>query len=361
MAALLKDSYNQAYILALADQVLSVYPDFCCAAFQKSIFDNEWPDKTLKARMGTISQALHQHLPEKFQQSIHLLHKIAPQFGGYEALFFPDFVEKYGLDNYQISVQALAYFTQYASAEFAVRAFILKYPQEMMAQLFLWSQSDNEHLRRLASEGCRPRLPWAKALSEFKKNPQPILIILEQLKNDPSEYVRRSVANNLNDISKDNPDMVIKIAQTWLPKKPHIDNSRQRLVKHACRGLLKQANPTILSLFGFNRRQDIKVIGFTVDKEVTVGDKLTFSLALTSKQTLGKLRIEFAIDFMKKNGQLANKIFQLSESTLKTKRKKIIKQFDFKTISTRKYYSGKHYLTIIINGQAVAKTAFILK
>ena len=361
MAARLKDSYNQAYIAKLAEQVLSVYPGFCCAAFQASIFDNKWSDKALKARMGTITQALHQFLPEKFQQSVHILQQIAPQFSGYEALFFPDFVEKYGLDNYQSSVQALAYLTRYASAEFAVRAFIVKYPQKMMAQLFIWSQSENEHLRRLASEGCRPRLPWAVALSEFKKNPQAVLIILEQLKNDPSEYVRRSVANNLNDISKDNPDIVIKVAKNWLLQKAHTDINRQRLVKHACRSLLKQANPTVLSLFAFNIRKDIKISAFTVDKEITIGDKLSFSFALTSNKKLGKLRIEFAIDFMKKNGRLADKIFHLSESTLNITHKKMAKKFDFKIISTRKYYSGKHYLTIIINGQAVAKEAFILK
>ncbi|ABM03162.1 DNA-3-methylpurine glycosylase [Psychromonas ingrahamii 37] len=369
MAEPLKDVYNKVFILDLADQVLSVYPDFCCTAFQDVIFDAEWDDKALKARIRTITNALHRFLPAPFEQSIVILEKIAHRFSGLEALFFPDFVEKYGLDHYQSSLQALEYFTRYSSAEFAVRPFILKYPEAMMAQMFIWSQSDNEHVRRLASEGCRPRLPWAFALSEFKQDPQPLFIILEQLKDDPSEYVRRSVANNLNDISKDHPAVVIKVAQRWLQQADNNDldnnnnlgNNRQRLVKHACRGLLKQANPIILSLFGFHRPENIKIIAFKVDDVVMMGDKLLFSFTLSSQAALGKLRVEFAIDFMKKNGSLAGKIFQISESTITKNCKQISKQFDFKKISTRQYYPGLHHLSVIVNGRLLSKKVFFLQ
>jgi 3-methyladenine DNA glycosylase AlkC len=362
MAELLKDVYSKVFIIDLADQVLCVYPDFCCIPFQEFIFDAKWNDKALKARIRTITNALHRFLPESFEQSIVILKKIAPRFGGLEALFIPDFVEKYGLEHYQTSLQALEYFTRYSSAEYAVRPFILKYPEAMMAQMFIWSQSDNEHVRRLASEGCRPRLPWAFALSEFKKDPQPLLIILEQLKDDHSEYVRRSVANNLNDISKDNPEVVIRVAQRWLREKYNANNNnRQRLVKHACRGLLKQANPIILSLFGFHRPKNIKIIGFKADDVVIMGEKLLFSFTLSSREVLGKLRVEFAIDFMKKNGSLAGKIFQISESNITTNSKQIAKQFDFKKISTRKYYPGMHHLSVIVNGRLLSKKVFILK
>ncbi|MFT6925049.1 MAG: 3-methyladenine DNA glycosylase AlkC [Psychromonas sp.] len=370
MAELLKDVYSKAFIIDLAEQVLYVYPEFCSTAFQKLIFDAEWNDKALKARMSTITRALHRFLPASFEQSIVILKKVAPRFSGYEALFFPDFVEKYGLEDYQTSLQALEYFTRYSSAEFAVRPFLIKYPEAMMAQMFIWSQSGNEHVRRLASEGCRPRLPWAFALFEFKKDPQPLLIILEQLKDDDSEYVRRSVANNLNDISKDHPDVVIKVAQNWLQEKADglnnsinnsIYNNRRRLVKHACRGLLKQADPTVLSLFGFHRPENIKIIAFNVDDVVLMGEKLGFSFTLSSPQVLGKLRVEFAIDFIKKNGSSAAKIFQISESTITTNCKNIAKQFDFKKISTRKYYPGLHHLSVIVNGQLISKKTFSLK
>ncbi|MFT6347364.1 MAG: 3-methyladenine DNA glycosylase AlkC [Psychromonas sp.] len=365
MAEPLKKVYSKVFIIDLADQLLAVYPDFCCISFQEFIFDAKWDDKALKARITTITHALHRFLPAPFEQSIVILKKIAPRFGGLEALFFPDFVEKYGLENYQTSLQALEFFTRYSSAEYAVRPFILKFPEAMMAQMFIWSQSDNEHVRRLASEGCRPRLPWAFALSEFKKDPQPLLIILEQLKDDHSEYVRRSVANNLNDISKDNPAVVIKVAQRWLREQYNVNNNnlvnRQRLVKHACRGLLKQANPIILSLFGFHRPENIKINAFKVDDVVIMEGKLLFSFNLSSQVALGKLRVEFAIDFMKKNGSLAAKIFQISESTITTNSKKVSKQFDFKKISTRKYYPGMHHLSVIVNGQLLAKKVFILK
>ncbi len=179
----------------------------------------------------------------------------------------------------------------------------------------------------------------AIALPAFKSNPAPVLKILKILKDDESEYVRRSVANNLNDICKDNPDIVIDLAGQWLGK----NKNTNRLVKHACRTLLKQGNQQVLTLFGFSNTGHIKITHFKVQPEVTLGDNLKFSFLLKSQETKagyncidksrpGKCRIEFAIDFVKANGRQKRKVFS------------------FKKISTRKYYTGKHQLTIIVNG-----------
>ncbi|MEI6896978.1 MAG: DNA alkylation repair protein [Psychromonas sp.] len=358
MAELLKEVYSPSFIDLLATQFKQAYPRFEKYVFIETIFDTQWQHKELKARLLFIAQTLHQFLPADFQQSTLILKQVAPFFSGYQAMFFPAFIELYGLDNYPISIECLAFLTQFSSAEFAVRPFIVKYPQQMMAQMRSWADSDNFHLRRLASEGCRPRLPWACALPEFKKDPSAILPILEALKDDDQDYVYRSVANNLNDISKDNPQWVINIAQAWLKDNP--SKNRRWLVKHGCRGLLKRAHPKALSLFGFYPPKHIKVASLKVDKTVLMGQKLNFSFSLNSPVSLGKCRVEFAMSFMKKRGQQADKIFKISESDIKNNAKQVTKQFDFKAISTRKYYPGIHQLSIIVNGEKMAQQSFLL-
>ncbi|WP_019615972.1 DNA alkylation repair protein [Psychromonas ossibalaenae] len=357
MAELLKHVYTTDFIASVSRKIAEIHPEFAQDEFNKTIFDRHWPDKELKARLTFIAQTLYQFLPADFTKSTAILKQAAPFFGGYEAMFFPAFVELYGLDDYHTSIDTLEHLTQYSSSEFAVRPFINKYPEQMMAQMAVWTLSNNEHVRRLASEGCRPRLPWANALAEFKKDPQEVIKILELLKDDSSLYVRRSVANNLNDISKDNPQLVVNIAREWIGKNKH----RDWIVKHACRGLLKQGHPEVLALFGFAVPEHINVISFKADKRVKIGETLDFSFSLNSSRPLGKLRIEFVLGFMKKNGKRAEKIFKISESVLNTNTKKVTKQFSFKRISTRKYYSGEHHLTIVVNGAAMCKSSFYLE
>ena len=360
MAELLKDVYSVTFIDSVATQFQSAYPDFDRQGFIDTIFDEQWSEKELKARLTFIAQTLHQFLPKDFKKSTDILKKVAPYFGSYEAMFFPAFVELYGLEDYQTSVDSLAYLTQFSSAEFAVRPFIIKYPQKMMAQMRIWATDDNFHVRRLASEGCRPRLPWACALPAFKKDPQAILPILETLKDDDEDYVYRSVANNLNDISKDNPELVVNIAKVWLAGGTETTKNRQWLVKHGCRSLLKSAHPEVLTLFGFSEPKHIDVLNLEVDKNVCLGEKLNFSFALNSLKPLGKCRLEFVISFMKKNAKQADKIFKISESEIKTNHKVINKQFNFKVISTRQYYPGEHRLSVIVNGVKMAEQAFQL-
>ena len=215
MTSTLKDHYNQAYIDKLGKEINRHYPAFNTENFSTLIFDKQWSTKELKERMKHISTCLHGCLNLPLQGALPILKKAAPNFGGFEAMFFPDYVERYGAKHWALSLPALAYFTQFSSSEFAVRPFILANQKKMMAQMEQWSKHENEHVRRLASEGCRPRLPWAISLPPFKQNPSTILPILENLKRDPSLYVRRSVANNLNDISKDNPQITLEFASTW--------------------------------------------------------------------------------------------------------------------------------------------------
>ncbi len=353
----LKNLYNKTLLNNLANEIEKQYSAFDKTAFKKNVFDKHWKEKELKQRMRHIAESLHQHLPSNYKKTIKILKPVSEKFEGFEYMFFQDYVECYGLDDFETSIDALEHFTKYASSEFAVRAFILQDEKRMMQQMLNWAKSDNHHVRRLASEGCRPRLPWAIALPAFKKNPTPVLPLLKMLMLDESEYVRRSVANNLNDIAKDNPHIIIDWAKQWLGKSPDTD----RLIKHACRTLLKQGNQKTLSLFGYAQAKHIEVKHFKLQKNVTAGNKLDFSFTLNSKKkSLGRCRIEFAIDFVKANGSLSRKVFKISEADYAEKEKKVTKYYSFKKISTRKYYAGKHQLTIIVNGVDQIKKPFEL-
>lgn len=353
-----KNLYNKHLLTSLADQLKVYYPQFDKRGFINEVLDNEWQNKELKQRMRQVTESLRNYLPADYVKTINILRKTSTNFTGFEYMFFPEYVELYGLDDFETSIEALEHFTENASSEFAVRPFIKKYNDKMMKQMMEWAKSDNHHVRRLASEGCRPRLPWAMALPEFKNNPQPVIKILEKLKNDESEYVRRSVANNLNDISKDNPDLVVNIAKRWLGKSSGTD----WLVKHGCRTLLKRGDLETLELFGLSKPGHVKVKDFKLPKSVKRGNSCTFSFTLESKkQDLGKLRVEYGIDFLLKNGKQSQKVFKVSESDNTSKSKTIVKSHSFKKITTRTYYPGTHSINIIINGHVLANGKFELK
>ena len=163
MAEPLKNLFNQELVVSLASLIKKNYTKFNTKNFINDVFDATWDNKELKQRMRHITVCLHKHIPLPYPEQVKILSAAAPQFKGFIAMFFPDFIEVYGLDDFDISVKALEHFTQYSSSEFAVRPFIVKYPKQMLAQHKKWAQHKNHHLRRLASEGIRPRLPWAMA------------------------------------------------------------------------------------------------------------------------------------------------------------------------------------------------------
>jgi 3-methyladenine DNA glycosylase AlkC len=309
--------------------------------------------------MRHISQNIHAHLPVSYVEQINILKPVAKEFNGFLALIFPDFVEVYGLDNYDTSIDALEHFTQFSSSEFAVRPFIVKYEKQMVKQHLLWAKHKNHHVRRLASEGIRPRLPWAMALPQFKKNPAPLLPILELLKNDESEYVRKSVANNLNDISKDHPDTVLEIVNKWKGISPETD----WIVKHASRGLLKQGHTEALSAFGLNHAIKANVSDLKLSKtKLKIGDRFDFSFtASVQEKKAHPVRLEYRIYFQKANGKQSGKIFQIGTYTLKPNELFEVKRsHPFADLTTRKHHKGDHRIAIVVNGKEHCETSFML-
>lgn len=350
MAEALKEIYNEQFVGKLATEIERVYTAFDKEGFIKSVFVDEWEEKALKSRMRHITTCLHTFLPTDYEEAISILKQVAPKFekDALAAIIFPDFVEVYGLTNWDVSILALKWFTQYSTSEYGVRPFIQQEPDKMAKQMLEWSEHPNHHVRRLASEGIRPRLPWGMALGEFKANPSPILPILERLKEDDSLYVRKSVANNLNDISKDHPQLVLTLAKEWLGKHPHTD----WIVKHACRGLLKKGHPEALALFGFHGTTAVHVENLNVDKKtLSIGDSFVFSFQLTGEEST-KIRIEYAIDFVKANGSRSRRVFKVSENMLTSgETLSYQKSHSFKDLTTRKHYKGMHTLAILLNGE----------
>lgn len=354
----LKNAYNESYILRLITRFTQYYPRFDSKRFHQGVFDSEWDNRELKDRMDHIAKVIHRVLDLDYVSALDILLPVCEDFGGYEAMFFPHYIELYGADHWDESIAALEHMTQYSSSEFAVRPFIVMSPKKMMAQMLLWATHDNYHVRRLASEGCRPRLPWAMALPEFKNDPSLILPILEQLKNDDEDYVRRSVANNLNDIAKDNAPLVKEIAGRWLGGSEYTD----WIVKHGCRTLLKKADVDVLALFGYAPVDTLRLEKFQIENSsITIGETLHFSCGLRcDKDNLGKLRIEYAIDYQKSNGKQSQKVFKISEGNVTGNYKAISKKQSFHDMSTRKHYPGTHRLHIIVNGVSLGAVEFLV-
>jgi len=353
----LKYCYSIELVESIANDCQQYYPEFNHSLFIKDVLLKDWKQLELKERMHRIAKVLGEYLPMDYPQSIDILLKVAENYSGLAHMCFPDFVEQYGMRDFKTSMMALEKLTAGSSSEFAIRPFIIKYPTNATATLKKWTRSKSEDVRRLASEGCRPRLPWAMALPEYKKDPSVVLEIILELINDDSLYVRRSVANNLNDISKDHPEVLVEIATQYLGQSKQID----WVIKHACRGLLKQGHKQVLTLFGYSKASHVTLKQLTLDPQVKLGDKLNFGFELkTTDKYLGKLRVEFVIHFMKANGKTVGKVFKICEGEYLVDQKLIAKYFSFKAISTRKYYLGKHQLSVVVNGETLVSKDFKL-
>ncbi len=350
MGELLKDIFFTGKTLSdLAFYISANYPQFDKDKFNRLVFDSLWNERELKAKMRHITLCLRETLPEDFKQSVLILKKVAPKITGFNGMIFPDYLEMYGIGDFDTSLSALAYFTKYSSSEFAVRPFILKDSKRVMSFMLKCAEDKNEHVRRFASEGCRPRLPWAMALPELKKDPLPILPILMELRDDESEYVRKSVANNLNDISKDHPELAMKIFREWYGKSERTD----RIIKHASRTLLKAGNKEAMKIFGYADASEIKISGFTCgETKLKIGEELKYSFTMVvSGKGKHNIRLEYEMDYVKAKSKRTQKVFKICESFYEPGEYTFKRKHSFKKITTRKYYPGTHKITLIVNGE----------
>jgi len=366
MAELLKNIYNERFFEGFLTNLKRVIPELDDLSLVNDIYCDDWEILELKQRMRQISTSLSKYLNSEFKlasgQIVELVNLLIAQKQNQalEYMFLPDFIEIYGIDDYKTSIVAFETITKYTSCEFAIRPFIVRYQDPLMDQMLAWSKNENHHVRRLSSEGCRPRLPWAMALPKFKKDPKLIIPILKNLKDDKSEYIRKSVANNLNDLTKDNPEIVIQLTKKWIGKSEKTD----WILKHGCRTLLKQGNQVVMQLFGFGSTNNIEVLSFKVENTtIEVGDYLNFSFELqNNNKSTTKIRLEYVVYYQKANGTLTKKVYQISEkehspnSLIRIERSR-----SFKPITTRKFHSGLHQIAVIVNGIEQKRYDFLLK
>jgi len=377
MAEPFKNMYNEQFFDRFTKDLKLVIDDFDAREFVFQIMDDEWENRELKQRCSHITTILKKFLPADYKEAIAKIlelldhvEKRKPDFAKIDdkkyglileyGMILDNYIEQYGLDDYETSVKAIERITQFSSCEFSTHPFIVKYPIEMMKQMLVWSKHEHWGVRRLASEGCRPRLPWAMALPNLKKDPTSIIPILENLKNDPARFVRLSVANNLNDIAKDNPQIVIDLVKRWKGESEEVD----WIIKHGCRTLLKQGNQEIMELFGFgSTAKNISIENFQISTpKVKVGDSLEFSFnLLNNNDKKTKIRLEYGIYYQKANGTLTKKVHKISEKEYAgNSTTKIIRKHSFKVVTTRKFHLGLHQVAVIINGNEFEKYNFEL-
>lgn len=360
MPSALKDLFSAGLVKQLGNSIALNAREFDVKAFEKKVLDKQWKELELKQRMRKISTTLGECLDIPYQQQLTVLKKSAKEFNGLFGMVFPDFVEVYGQAHPDLSLDALEFFTPFSSSEFAIRPFLLHYPELTLKRMMEWSKSKNYHVRRLASEGSRPRLPWAMAIPALKKDPSPVLPILENLKNDPEDYVYRSVANNLNDISKDHPQLVLTLCKKWKGQ----SKSADWVVKHALRTLLKKGNQEALQLFGHHDKNNVAIESFSLNKKsYSIGEQMSFRISIkNSDKKKHSFRLEYRMHYVKANGKTSPKTFLIRKTELSGGESLSISKSQWlKDFSTRKHYSGKHSIELIINGVVKSKIDFNLK
>ncbi|MBZ0266508.1 DNA alkylation repair protein [bacterium] len=360
MADKLKDTYfTTSSLRKMAESIQRHHPTFEEELFLAKLQSDDWSDLEILAKLRRTSLVLHDHLKLQYPEAIKVLAQAIPDFEGFECLVPPDYVQNFGMHDWKVSLEALKHFTKYGTSEFAIRPFLNRDLAKTMAFIVECAGDEHEKVRRFASEGCRPRLPWSTAIPALKKDPTPILPILTMLRNDISEDVRRSVANNLNDISKDNPEVAFELAEGWMGETENTD----KLVKHAMRTLLKAGDQRALLLFGFGEVKNVHVTQLTISSpKIKIGEDVTFTVEFSvDSESHQKLRLEYLIDFAKANGKRSQKVFQLREGIFEPGNHSFTRKLSFKNLTTRKHYPGKHLIVIHINGVEKAKLEFELE
>lgn len=359
MAEPLKEMFARAYFERLAQEVQVSAPQVKRTTLVKDLLSGN-EGRELNARMRHTSNTLRKHLPKEFRKAVEVLKDVATRMPtGYTALLYPDFVGQFGHQAPAFSLDVLKYFTRFGSSEFAVREFFRRDAQGTLKVMRTWAEDDDEHVRRLASEGSRPRLPWSFRLDEVLKDPRLTTPILERLRTDDSLYVRKSVANHLNDFSKDHAMYMVDLLRSWDLKHPHT----AWIAKHASRTLIKAGHVEALALFAFDSKVKVRVDDLTISpKRLKLGDALEINFTVVSEAARAQqLVIDYAIHYCKANGGTAKKVFKLKEigladkaSAAITKRQRIV---DF---STRRHYPGNHRVEVLVNGKVKGCISFDL-
>jgi 3-methyladenine DNA glycosylase AlkC len=359
MAEPLTNQYGVDVPRAIATMITAVYPSFDGAGFIRDVL-NGYEALGLMPRGKKMAQALRHHLPDDYPKAVAILLDSLDQAHERDEgqslasfLYLPHtlFVAEYGLAHFEVSMRAQHALTQRFTAEFSIRPFIEHHPQATLRQLTVWADDPSAHVRRLVSEGTRPRLPWAPRLRQFQVDPTPVLALLELLKDDPELYVRRSVANNLNDIGKDHPDILARTASAWLQG---ASAERAWIVGHALRSAVKRGEASALHVLGFGGSAQVAVDQVQIrPASAAIGGMVEIGFVVTnSHTTTQRVLVDFCVHYVKANGQTRAKVFKLKTLELAPGQSaQLSKKLSLAEMTTRKHYPGKHRVDVILNGQ----------
>ncbi|HTV67335.1 MAG TPA: DNA alkylation repair protein [Rhizobiaceae bacterium] len=357
---LLKEIFNRERLSHIATETAAVSPGFDTKRFMK-LATRDLDGLSIMQRMRQVATSLHETLPGGFKKNADILSALAPRVNhSFAAISLSEYIALYGESDFDRSMDALKHLTRFGSSEFAIRHFLVRDLEKALAVMRRWAEDENEHVRRLASEGCRPRLPWSFQIKELLGNPEPAAPILDALKADPAIYVRKSVANHLNDITKDRPDWVLDRLSYW----PRDNVHTAWIMKQALRTLIKKGNAGALALVGASGKAEVRVDLFAVTpKKITLGDRIRIDAKITSTSDgPQRLVIDYAVHYVKKKSDAGRKVFKLKEidlaagATIDLSISQTVKDF-----TTRKHAAGDHKIELMINGVVLATSGFDLK
>jgi 3-methyladenine DNA glycosylase AlkC len=369
MATELKHLLPMTAALQLGEGLKAAGVTLSLAAWQRAL-GADFELLGLMDRGRRLSVVLRQFLPSDFRQAAPLLvqtmgrpmgldprgEPVAPGDVASSFYHLPHsmYIAEHGLGHLPEAMQAQHVLTQRFTAEFSLRPFLQTHTQATLAHLSQWASDPSAHVRRAVSEATRPRLPWAARLPDFVRDPSPVLPLLARLRDDSSSYVRRSVANHLNDIGKDHPELLTGTAHQWLDDAP-VPASRQALLRHALRTAIKRGDAQALALFGHGQPSVLQIHNAKITpSKARVGDSVTLHCTLynPSAQAASALA-DWRVFYVKSNGTLSPKVFKGSTVQIGENGHGVLeKTLSLRQMSTRTHHPGRHTVEIVLNGHA---------
>ena len=368
MGEQLKSFFSPALVRRLAGDIARVHPAFPTRRFVAQACAG-LDALELLDRGRHIASALARHLPTPYPAAVPVLvRSLGPEHASDELIgagmapffYLPHtiFIAEHGLDHFDISMQAQYELTKRFSAETSIRPYIANHPERTFEQLRTWARDANAHVRRLVSEGTRLRLPWAPRVSWLDEHPERVVALLEMLKDDPASLVRRSVANNLNDLGKVHPHLLIQTCESWLEG---ASAERRAVVEHALRSAVKRGVPAALRLLGYGEKPSVAIETVRIaPRRVAIGGRVSVEFVLRSRaRTTQELMVDLAVHFVKANGQPTPKVFKLKRVALPARgRAEFSASVSVAVHTTRKPRPGHHAVDVLINGKATHIGAF---
>lgn len=354
----LKSFFDNARVERIGRELHAAWPEFPRARFVREATDG-LDALELMDRARHISAAMARALPTDYPEALAIVLRalgppLASEGNGMEAFHHQphaNFVAERGLDHPEISLAAMREITSRSSCEFAIRPFLERHPDLALRTLRAWTSDPDEHVRRLVSEGTRPRLPWASRLRALQRDPTPALALLETLRDDPSGYVRRSVANHLNDVSKDHPALVLSTCARWLAD---AGPERRRLVAHALRTLVRKGDPEAVRLVGGDAHAHFEARGKILPARPRIGERIRAEIEVSNLGIApASAVLTLRIHFVKAGGGSSPRTFKLPTLSLAAgETRAVSKLVSLAQQTTRTHHPGEHVVEVLVNGDA---------